>query len=263
MRLHRNKKIAASILVAVVLCLVVFLAWPSQTAAPAHPIVNTPPSATPAPASFNKGQLPTDAASSLWVVVNKGRQLPSTYTPANLVAPNVPLRLGPSALEMHVRSDAASAMEAMFAAAKQENIQLKLESGYRSFSEQTTVYNGYAAASGVAQADTFSARPGHSEHQTGLAADIEPLDRTCEVDQCFESTPEGKWLASNSYKYGFIIRYQKGTENLTGYEYEPWHIRYVGVELASQIHQSGQTLEQFFGLPVYTSYPAQSLELKS
>jgi D-alanyl-D-alanine carboxypeptidase len=163
---------------------------------------------------------------------------------------------------MNLRSDAASALENMFAAAKTESVELKLESGYRSYASQVSVYNGYVAASGVTQADTFSARPGHSEHQTGLAADIEPVDRTCEVEQCFEKTKEGQWLAANSYKFGFIIRYQKDTQELTGYEYEPWHIRFVGTALADQINQSGQTLEQFFGLQIYSTYPAQSLVLK-
>jgi D-alanyl-D-alanine carboxypeptidase len=82
------------------------------------------------------------------------------------------------------------------------------------------------------------------------------------VDQCFENTKEGQWLATNAYKFGFVIRYQKSTQELTGYEYEPWHVRYVGGDLASQLHGSNQTLEQFFGLPAYTTYPAQQLQLK-
>jgi len=137
-----------------------------------------------------------------------------------------------------------------------------LASGYRSYSDQASVYSAYVSQSGVAQADTFSARPGHSEHQTGLAADIEPLSRTCEVEQCFENTKEGQWLAANSYKFGFVIRYQKNTQDLTGYEYEPWHVRYVGKYLALKLYRSGQTLEQFFSLPAYTTYPAQQLQLK-
>jgi D-alanyl-D-alanine carboxypeptidase len=262
MRLRKNKKLAAVIVVAIILSALVFLAWPSKTVAPVKS--NSPTITSPAPtnAAFNKNQYPNDIASSLWVVVNKGRQLPADYTPTDLEVPNVPLRLGASVPEMHVRADTARAMEAMFADAKAKNIALKLESGYRSYSVQVSVYGGYAASSGTTKADTFSARPGHSEHQTGLAADIEPLDRTCEVQQCFETTPEGKWLAENAYKYGFIIRYQKNTQELTGYEYEPWHVRYVGKDLAAQLRQSGQTLEQFFGLPVYTSYPSQSLQLK-
>jgi len=213
--------------------------------------------------SFDRTQYSINDPASLWAIVNKGRALPSDYTPANLVTPNVPPRLSASSSEMHVRADTATAMETMFSAATSQGIKLMLASGYRSYSEQVGLYNGYVAAQGQAAADASSARPGHSEHQTGLAADVEPFSRTCEVEQCFETTPEGEWLAANSYKYGFIIRYPKGEDNLTGYEYEPWHIRYVGVALATQIHQTGQTLEQFFGLPNYAGYPTTSYQLQS
>ncbi len=102
---------------------------------------------------------------------------------------------------------------------------------------------------GKAVADTQSARPGFSEHQTGLAADIEPASRTCEVQECFGDTPEGQWVAANAYKYGFVIRYPKDMQHVTGYIYEPWHVRYVGKKLAEQMHKEGvATLEQFFGL---------------
>lgn len=218
---------------------------------------------SPAAPSFDKRRYSVDQASSLWVVVNKGRALPSAYVPANLVVPNVPLRLASTSQEMHVRADTAAAMQTMFAAAKAQNIELMLASGYRSYSFQASLYNGYVKTDGLASADASSAHPGHSEHQTGLAADLEPFSRTCEVEQCFETTPEGKWLAANAYKYGFVIRYQKDQENLSGYEYEPWHVRFVGTDLAAQLHSSGQTLEQFFGLPAYTSYPANSFALHS
>lgn len=164
---------------------------------------------------------------------------------------------------MHLRADTASALENMFTAAKSQNIDLMLASGYRSYSDQVSVYNSYVSQSGVTQADTFSARPGHSEHQTGLAADVEPLSHTCEVEQCFDATKEGLWLAANSYKYGFIIRYQKSTENITGYEYEPWHVRYVGIDLARQLHENNQTMEQFFGLSFYSTYPDAQLSLRN
>jgi D-alanyl-D-alanine carboxypeptidase len=163
---------------------------------------------------------------------------------------------------MQLRGDAAKALTSMFNAAKAQGLSLMLASGYRSYSAQVSVYNGYVAQSGVAKADTFSARPGHSEHQTGLAADVEPSSRECEVEQCFANTKEGQWLAANAHKYGFIIRYQKNTEELTGYEYEPWHVRFVGVDLATEIYAKGQTMEQFFSMPVFTSYPPQSLQLK-
>lgn len=92
---------------------------------------------------------------------------------------------------------------------------------------------------------------------------MEPLSHTCEVEQCFDATKEGLWLAANSYKYGFIIRYQKSTENITGYEYEPWHVRYVGIDLARQLHENNQTMEQFFGLSFYSTYPDAQLSLRN
>jgi len=260
----KNKKTIVSVLFALLLALIVFYALPGKTIVPQK---NNPASRNPSvsgsqPSVFDKTAYPTDSASSVWVVVNKGRTLPSGYIPANLTVPDVPLRLTASASEMHLRQDTASALEAMFGAAKSQGVGLMLASGYRSYSAQSSVYSSYVSQSGVAQADTFSARPGHSEHQTGLAADIEPLSRACEVEQCFESTPEGRWLAANSYRYGFVIRYQKAAQDLTGYEYEPWHVRYVGDDLAQQLQRSGQTMEQFFGLPAYTTYPVQQLQLK-
>ncbi|PJE65534.1 hypothetical protein COU91_01040 [Candidatus Saccharibacteria bacterium CG10_big_fil_rev_8_21_14_0_10_47_8] len=203
-----------------------------------------------------------DRAASLSVVVNKGRILPSTYVPANLVVPNVALRLGPGSPEMRVRADAASAMEQLFAAAARDSLQLKLASGYRSYSFQRSLYNGYVASLGQAYADATSARPGHSEHQTGLAADLEPASRNCEIQECFGNTAEGKWLAANSYKYGFIIRYQQGKQSLTGYQYEPWHVRYLGTSLATKVYSSGKILEQYFGLPSYADYPAVQFQLQ-
>ena len=205
--------------------------------------------------AFNKNLYSHTVASSIWVVVNKLNPLsPPTYIPANLVFPDVPLRV-PGNETMQLRRVAALAMEQMFSAAKQQNINLMLASGYRSYSYQQTLYNGYVATQGKSVADAQSARPGYSEHQTGLAADVEPVSRNCEVEQCFASTPEGIWLASNSYKYGFIIRYPKNGQNSTGYEYEPWHIRYIGIAAATEMHNDHiTTLEQFFGYPPAPHY---------
>jgi zinc D-Ala-D-Ala carboxypeptidase len=260
----KNKKTITSAIFALLLVLIVIYAWPGKSIAPHKSYSAASGSATSNnhPPAFDKSLYSTDAAASLWVVVNKGRALPSDYIPAKLVAPDAPLRLPASASEMHLRQDASSALASMFASAKSQGVNLMLASGYRSYASQSAVYSAYVAQSGAAEADTFSARPGHSEHQTGLAADIEPLSRTCEVEQCFENTAEGRWLAANSYKYGFVIRYQKTTQNLTGYEYEPWHVRYVGSDLAMQLQQNGQSMEQYFGLPAYTSYPIQQLQLK-
>ncbi|MDB5161245.1 MAG: D-alanyl-D-alanine carboxypeptidase [Candidatus Saccharibacteria bacterium] len=215
-----------------------------------------------AASSFNKKQYSIDEVASLWAVVNKGRALPSSYAPAGLTVPNVPLSEGGGSDNMHVRADTASALESLVNGASGAGIKLMLVSGYRSYSTQKAVYGGYVTSQGQAFADSTSARAGHSEHQTGLAADLGAASRACQLEQCFGDTREGKWLAANAHSYGFIIRYQKGQESLSGYEYEPWHIRYIGKELGAQLYSSGQTMEQFFGLPAYSSYPAAPFSLK-
>lgn len=200
-------------------------------------------------ASFDKNKYSLSDPTSIWVVVNKNRALPNNYQPADLVVPNV--RLAGSALSenMHLRRVTARALEDLFTAAAGQKINLKLGSGFRSQVSQSTLYHSYVVSVGQTEADRASARPGHSEHQTGFAIDVEAADGVCNIQQCFANTAEGKWLATNAYKYGFIIRYPNGKETITGYEYEPWHIRYVGVELSSQMRRTGVlTLEEFFGL---------------
>lgn len=137
-----------------------------------------------------------------------------------------------------------SAFNKMNADAKSLGLNLWIASGYRSYWTQNTLYNNYVAADGKEEADTYSARPGYSEHQTGLAFDLNS------VESSFANTDEGKWVKDNCYRYGLIIRYPKGKENITGYMYEPWHLRYVGVELATKLYNNGDwiTLEEYFGV---------------
>jgi D-alanyl-D-alanine carboxypeptidase len=204
---------------------------------------------------FNKSLYSTSSASSLWVVVNKKHALsPTNYVPTDLTLPNVPQRVAGNE-SMQLRSDAAQAVEKMFLDAKKSNLNLMVSSGYRSFNYQVGLYNGYVKSMGQDNADKTSARPGHSEHQTGLALDIEPATRNCELQVCFGQTPEGQWLMKNAYKYGFLLRYPADKVAVTGYDYEPWHYRYVGGELAAQMHLKDiKTLEEFFNIPGGTSY---------
>ncbi|HSW99629.1 MAG TPA: M15 family metallopeptidase [Patescibacteria group bacterium] len=212
---------------------------PSNTSAAAKSSDNT----------FNKKKYSTGDANSIWVVVNKPLPLaPLTYAPSDLVTPSIPLRV-PGNESMQVRKVTASALEQLFTAAKADGLHLMLASGYRSYTYQVGLYTGYVKTQGQSSADQASARPGHSEHQTGLAADIEPDTRKCELDACFGQLSEGIWLAANAYKFGFIIRYPADKVALTGYEYEPWHVRYIGVDLATELHKTGvKTLEEFFNL---------------
>lgn len=211
---------------------------------------------------LNKSQYSTNDPDSIWAVVNKGRILPSSYVPADLVVPNVSLTQSASAENMHMRKDASTSLEKLVGAAMSDGIKLSLVSGYRSYNIQQSLYDGYVSSQGKAYADATSAQPGHSEHQTGFAADLGALSGKCQLEVCFGDTPEGRWLAANSYKYGFTVRYQKNMQSLTGYQYEPWHLRYVGVELAAELSKTSRTLEQFFDLPTYPDYSAQPYELK-
>ncbi len=146
-------------------------------------------------------------------------------------------------------------LEQLFAAAQAAGVPLELSSGYRSYNYQVRVYGGEVKTYGQAKADSESARPGFSEHQTGLASDVAPADGTCDLSQCFGTTPAGQWLAAHAYEYGFIVRYPQGKESVTGYEYEPWHIRYVGTDLSQEMHRQGiQTLEEFFNISGGTNY---------
>lgn len=191
------------------------------------------------------------------MVVNKQRPLqPADYKPAHLVVPGIPLRSNITNDEKYMRADNAAALKTMVDAARAEGIHLNLQSGYRSYDFQVNLYNLYVKQQGKALADSQSARPGYSEHQTGLAADLGGTTTPgCNVAECFANTPEGKWLAANAYKYGYVIRYPEGKTSVTGYTYEPWHVRYVGTDLSEEMHQEGvATLEEFFDLPAAADY---------
>lgn len=174
-----------------------------------------------------------------YLVVNKTYPLPSTYVPTN---PQVAVTTANCANCLD--KDAYAAYSSMKSDAAKLGLNLWIASGFRSYSYQNALYSGYVNSSGKTAADTYSARPGHSEHQSGLAFDLNT------VSESFAQTQEGKWVNENCYKYGFIIRYPKGKDNETGYIYEPWHLRYVGVDLASKLYNGGNwtTMETYFGI---------------
>lgn len=185
-----------------------------------------------------------DSASSLQVVVNKHRPLnPASYVPAQLVRVQGEL----------MQATAANAYKQFAKAAKAAGVNVMPISGYRSYSEQANLYNSYVNQYGQATADTIAARPGYSEHQTGLAIDIGNASGTCALEACFATTPAGKWAAQHGREYGFIIRYPDGADAITGYTYEPWHLRYVGTALAAKITGT-MTLEGYFGLEAAPDY---------
>ena len=194
---------------------------------------------TEKPAEFDKTKYSLSDPASPWVVVNKTRPLtPLSYTPSDLTA------VGNN---QQLRGDAAAALASLIAAAKTEGLNIEALSGYRSYDKQVVVYNNEVKNYGQAVADTESARPGYSEHQTGWAVDVG--GGGCGIEDCFGNTAEGKWVAAHAHEYGFIVRYTAAKQSITGYRAEPWHIRYIGTELSLQLHATGvATLEEFFNL---------------
>jgi D-alanyl-D-alanine carboxypeptidase len=226
----------------------------STLVAPSPPASASPgPSATPSPTpTFDKTQFSIDDPASIWVVVDKLRPLrPADFVPPDLVTAHV--RYSANAT---MRAEAAHAMEAMFAAAAAEGAgQMMLQNAYRSYDTQIGTYAANVRNLGQARADIASARPGYSEHQTGLAADIMSYPSVCGVQECFAQTPQGRWLAANAWRFGYLLRYPADKTSVTGYAFEPWHYRYIGVALATEMHDTGvTTLEEFFGLPPAPDY---------
>jgi D-alanyl-D-alanine carboxypeptidase len=219
-----------------------------------EPATNQPEANAP---QFDKTQFSIGDPTSSWLVVNKKRPLqPKDYEPASLTAPSAMRLAGrPTDANMQVNSEVAIALDQLDADARAADINLKVISAYRSYDTQRMIYDSEVRGFGQAQADRESARPGHSEHQTGWAVDLGAVNNKCEIEACFADTPEGKWLADNAHKYGFIIRYGADQESITGYQYEPWHLRFVGKDLAAELRRLGNPpLEEFFDLPAAPSY---------
>lgn len=247
-----KKHLAVIVPVCLLLLGVYLVGKPQHTAAPAassgHQTTKRPVQpvdTTSQPPAFDKAKYSLTDPTSLWVVVNKQRRLsPTDYAPSDLVAVGNGQRM---------RAQAAAALTQMFTAAKTAGFSLVAQSAYRSYATQVNTYNSEVKAYGQAQADTESARPGYSEHQTGWAVDIGAPG--CYLD-CFGTKPGSQWLLANAYKYGFVLRYPADKTAITGYRNEPWHFRYVGVDLATEMQkQKITTLEEFFSLPAAPNYP--------
>lgn len=180
-------------------------------------------------------------------LVNKYNYLPNTYIPQDLVRPNVEFSFTDLRLEKaYMRKEAASALEQMFKNAKVSGNELCAVSGYRSYNRQKNLFDAEVNHAGEVKAEQAVAIPGTSEHQTGLAMDITGKSAGLHLTEGFANTKEGKWLSLNAHRFGFILRYPKGKEGITHYEYEPWHFRYVGVKAATAIYKNHWTLEEYF-----------------
>jgi len=212
---------------------------PTETPRPA-PAEAAPPATVD---TFDRTAHSLDDPMSIWVVVNKLRPMnPQDFEPEDLVFVDVE-----QTFEAYMRQEASDAIITMFdAAANEADLFLASNSAFRSYESQENIYDGD---------DTLTARPGFSEHQTGLTMDIGASSGECSIEACFGELPEGIWLRDNAYRFGFILRYPADKTAVTGYEYEPWHFRYVGVPLATEMRDRGiTTLEEFFGLPAAPSY---------
>ena len=183
---------------------------------------------------------------NMLVLVNREHSLSEDYVPDDLVKPEVRFTPDTSGEEEYMQDKAAKALEKLFSAADKKDIRLYCVSGYRSYDLQKSIYKRRVKSAGKQEADRYVARPGNSEHQTGLAMDLTNEEGAVKsLSEDFGSTNEGIWLKNNAYMYGFIIRYPKGCEDITGYNYEPWHIRYVGETAAKKIKQQDIVLEEF------------------
>lgn len=178
------------------------------------------------------------------LIANKTYALPQDFIPTN---PDQPVNADRSSTCLD--KTLMSAWKIMLKDATAKGLNIYISSGYRSYNYQVNVYNRYVKSDGAAVADTYSSRPGNSEHQTGLCFDLNT------IEDSFQYTNEGKWVNDNCYKYGFCIRFPKGKDSATGYQYESWHLRYVGVDLATKLYNNGDwlSLEEYFGIT--SQYP--------
>lgn len=209
-----------------------------ETSAPETSGPGSPPPGSPSDPDPQGRGVELEAADSPTVIVNKQRPLqPADHVPEPLV----------DIEGHHLREDAAAATAAMLRDMRAEGLTVGLTSAYRPYDEQVSTYRHWVELNGQDTADTVSARPGYSEHQTGLAMDLSD-GGGCDLQACFAQTGAGRWAAQHAHEYGLVLRYPQGAQEVTGYTYEPWHYRYIGKDEAALLHEQGaSTLEEFYG----------------
>lgn len=174
------------------------------------------------------------------MLVNKTYILDESYIPEDLVKVDIDFLPDATEEERYMTKESARALKKLVNGASKDGVVLTGLSGYRSYETQRTLYNYNVQVNGQSYADRYVAPPGGSEHQLG-----EAMDLATEWGWITEGCPEAQWIASNAHKYGFIVRYEEGKENITGYNYEPWHVRYVGLQTAQRIYEESLTLEEY------------------
>lgn len=202
-------------------------------------------STTPKPTPPPEGEVPDPDAPL--VLVDHHRYLPPGWEPAQLVPAPIPFAFDGDSPKRLLRPVAAEALGELVDAARSDGISILGVSGYRSEATQRSLFERYAAQKGEEAASKVSARPSHSEHQTGLAMDVTGADGACQATACFADSPEAAWLADHAFEHGWVVRYPPGAEDITGYEAEAWHLRYVGPAVAAELHDRNLTLDQYLG----------------
>jgi D-alanyl-D-alanine carboxypeptidase len=206
----------------------------------ATPTLEPSPTATPYPqAEDGIAILPCD---DILVPVNKTHRLTSNCTPGDLIALPDWLSYGGEQL---MRAEAARALEEMAVEASREGVRFVARSSFRSFQEQAWTFDYWVSTLGRAEAERTSARPGHSEHQLGTTTDLTSASVGYQLSKSFGEVAEGRWVAENAWRFGFVVSYPAGKEHITGYDYEPWHVRYVGREVAAAVREHGVTLHEY------------------
>jgi D-alanyl-D-alanine carboxypeptidase len=205
-----------------------------EIAVQAHPILS------PAEAGVAENQ------DSITALVNKNSHLAADYVPEDLMYVDIPFSFSDRVEKRMLRREAAEALASLVVDAEKQDLSIVGVSGYRSYATQVSIFNYNVGRFGSEEeANRISARPGESEHQTGLVMDVSTAAVGYALEQSFDQTPEYDFIRENAHKYGFVVRYPDGKEAITGYMYEPWHLRYFGPELAGALHEAGQTYEEY------------------
>jgi len=214
----------------------------TETIANPQPTVTEQPVVPTADETKTTTTANTTGTDSITILVNKNHSISASYVPSDLVTVDLP-----STRDTQLRSVAAEGLAKLFKAAEGAGLELYCCSGYRSYETQSELYAWNVDTYGVDGAELVSARPGMSEHQLGLAMDVTSASVGFDLLESFGSTAEGQFIKENAHKYGFIVRYPQGKTDITGYAYEPWHLRYLGVDVATEIYNSGKTMEEYYG----------------
>lgn len=222
---------------------IIYVAQTVEKSTPTPTAVTTQPPVTAPTQEPSQETIDFTDVNSLLLVANKSHPLPDGYEPSDLTDVTIAKNA-----DWKIRKVALSSLEEMSQAAQADGVKLIVGSAYRSSAYQRTLYQSYVNQYGTQRADRISSRPNYSEHQTGLAIDFVNQEGSDNYKQSFENTPEGMWLAKNAHRFGWILRYPNGKEEITGYNYEPWHFRYVGVEVATKIYEvdPNYTFEEYF-----------------